>query len=139
MDSREWIRAHVDALAISAYCSARERGSRTPRREPLLAVNPEVAYLYAFKVVRGRFRGAEAAIARSAEWSVRYARFVLKARFPRAEKAISRNPEWAYEYSVKVVGGRLPSRMHRAMESMRGDPFADKYLASQVELSGGQG
>ena len=82
---------------------------------------------------------ATAAIAKSAEWSVRYARFVLKGRFARAERVISKNPEWACEYASKVVGGRLPSKMHRAMEAMRGNPFADKYLDGQIELSGGLG
>lgn len=134
MDKRTWIRAHVDALAISAYCGARSSRRRAFRQEPLLALNPQVAYLYSLKVMRGRFREGEPIIARSPEWSVRYARFVLGGRFARAEKAISKDSMWCYEYALKVVRGRLPPHMHRAMESLRGDQFAEKYMKFQVEV-----
>lgn len=135
MDQRTWIQAHVDALAISAYCSARTGRGRVLRQEPLLALNPQVAYLYSLKVMKGRFREAEYVIARSPEWSVRYARFVLGGRFARAERAISRDSMWCYEYALKVVKGRLPPKMHRAMEALHGDHFAEKYLKFQVEVS----
>lgn len=134
MDSRAWIRAQVDALAISAYCAARNSDTRNPKREPLLALNPQIAYLYSLKVIRGRFRIAEPAISKSAEWSVRYARFVMRGRFRMAEKAISMDSMWAYEYATKVVKGRLPPRMHRALSKRIGDLFADKYMAFQVEM-----
>lgn len=133
MNSKTWIGAQVDALAISAYCSARTSGRRTLLQEPLLALNPQIAYLYSLKVMRGRFKEAEPTISKSAEWSVRYARFVIRGRFRIAERAISKDTMWAYEYAVKVVKGRLPPRMHRIMESLKGDSFAEKYMNFQVE------
>lgn len=134
MDTDSFARAHIDALAISAYCSARRRG-RIRSQEPLLATNPQIAYLYSLKVLKARFAEAEETIATSPEWAVRYARFVLKGRFRRAEKTISESPMWAYEYALNVVKGRLPGRMHRLLESMRGDSYADKYMAFQIETS----
>jgi hypothetical protein len=133
MDAKTWACAQLDSLAISAYCIARSSGLRSVRQEPLLALNPQVAYLYSLKVMRGRFREAEPAISESAEWSVRYARFVIKGRFKKAERTISKDSIWAYEYAIKVIKGRLPPRMHRAMESLRGDYFAEKYLNFQIE------
>lgn len=134
MDANTCTRAHLDALAISAYCSARRRG-RARQQEPLLATNAQVAYLYSLKVIKGRFAEGERKISESPEWSVRYARFVLKRRFRRAERTIAGSPEWAYEYATKVVKGRLPPRMHRIMESMRGDAHADRYMKFQIEIS----
>ena len=137
MDEMSWIRAQVDMLAVSAYCSARSTQTRCHKKEPLIALNPQVAYLYALKVMRGRFKQAEPLISTNAEWSVRYARFVLKGRFVSAEKTISKDPMWALEYACKVVGGRLPSRMHAVMLSMRGDPFAEKYMEFQLKSAAG--
>lgn len=136
MDHKSWIRAHVDALAISAYCSARSRDDRILNQEPLLALNPQIAYLYSLKVIGGRFKEAEPTIAKSPEWSVRYARFVLRGRFAKAERHISKDSMWSYEYARKVIKGRLPPRMHRVMAALEGDYFAEKYMEFQVEISG---
>jgi hypothetical protein len=119
-------------IAVSTYCSARSSRRRMPVQEPLLALDPQVAYLYSLKVVRGRFRDGEGAISRSPEWAVRYARFVLKGRFRMAERSISGSPRWAYEYAEKVIGGRLPRAMHRRMASMLEDGFARKYMESEL-------
>ena len=100
-------------------------------QEPLLALDPQIAYLYSLKVLRARFKEGEAAISKSPEWAVRYARFVLKGRFVRAERFIMESPYWSYEYAQKVVGGRLPPRMHRRMASMVEDQFARKYMEGQ--------
>jgi hypothetical protein len=132
MEEREWAEAHVKMLAVSAYCASRSSGSRSRRQEPLLALDPQVAYLYSLKVIRGRFREGEDAISRSPEWAVRYARFVLKGRFGPAEKAIADDPRWAYEYAEKVVRGRLPEAMHRKMASMLENRFARKYMESEL-------
>lgn len=104
-----------------------------------MTLNPQVAYLYALKVLHRRFRDGEAAIARSAEWAVKYARFVLKGRFRPAERLIAREPRWAYEYAKRVVGGRLPGRMHERVASMVPDLFAEKYLKYELAKSEGHG
>lgn len=137
MNDSEFLRAQLDMISISAYCNARSRGSRVESREPLLAVNPQVAYLYSLKVLRGRFVMGEPHIAESAEWSVRYARFVLKGRFRKAEASISKSPRWSLEYAQKVMGGRLPPCMHRRMQSMVGDYFVDKYMDFQSKSDRG--
>lgn len=133
MEHRAFIQAHLDAMAISAYCSARRKRARIKMQEPLISINPQVAYLYALKVVGGRFKMGERCIARSPEWAVRYARFVLKGRFRIAERKISKSTEWSYEYATKVIKGRLPPDMHSQVAEHVGDRFADKYLAFQLE------
>jgi hypothetical protein len=132
MDSDEWASAHRMMLAVSTYCAARSSRRRFFVQEPLLALDPQVAYLYSLRVVRGRFREGERAISKSPEWAVRYARFVLKGRFKMAEKAISESPRWAYEYAEKVVRGRLPRAMHLKMASMLENRFARKYMESEL-------
>lgn len=139
MNAKEWCRAHIDALAISVYCSGRSTGRIPKRQEYLLSLNPQVAYLYSLKVIRRRFGAGEGAIARSPEWAVRYARFVLKGRFKAAERSIAREPRWAYEYATKVIGGRLPPGMHERVISMAPDCFAGKYIAYLVAKSSGDG
>lgn len=134
MDASDLLRAHLDMLGISAYCHARSRDVRLKTREPLLALNPQVAYLYSLKVLRGRFVMGEPCMSKSPEWAVRYARFVLKGRFRRAETSISKSAEWSLEYAQKVMHGRLPPSMHRRMQSMVGDHFADKYMDFQSKM-----
>lgn len=103
-----------------------------------MALDPQIAYLYALRVLRGRFADGEGAISRSPEWAVRYARFVIRGRFPRAERFIARSPRWCYEYAEKVVKGRLPERMHRRMAESD-DRFARKYMEGALGRSPGRG
>lgn len=139
MKLKDWRRAHVDALAISAYCRCRDKGARSHLHEPLLALNPQVAYLYSLKVVRGRFKMGERAISKSPEWAVKYARFVLKGRFLRAERAISSESRWAYEYATRVLRGRLPPAMHERVAAMAPDHFVEEYLKYQLAKSDDRG
>ena len=130
MNERQWVVAHRNTISIFTYCEARSNRTRMPRQEHLLARDPQIAYLYALKVLNGRFVEGEEAISRSPEWAVRYARFVLERRFKIAERFIAQDTRWAYEYAIKVVKDRLPKGMHRRMKSMAGDHFAKKYLES---------
>lgn len=132
MDDESWADAHRRIISISTYCRARDRDKRMPVQEPLLALDPQIAYLYSLKVLRTRFKEGEAAISKSPEWAVRYARFVLKGRFVKAEGCIMQSAYWSYEYAQNVVGGRLPPRMHRRMASMVDDHFARKYMEEQL-------
>jgi hypothetical protein len=132
MDSDTWASAHRMMLAVSTYCAARSSRKRFPVQEPLLALDPQIAYLYSLKVIRGRFGEGERAISKSPEWAVRYARFILKGRFRMAEKSIAENPRWAYEYAEKVIRGRLPRAMHLKMASMQENKFAKKYMESDL-------
>ena len=132
MNDREWAAAHRNMISISTYCAARSSRRRIPAQEPLLALDPQIAYLYALKVLQGRFLDGEEVISRSPEWAVRYARFVLKRRFAIAERFIARDARWAYEYAAKVVKGRLPAKMHKRMKSMGDNHFAKKYLESDL-------
>lgn len=127
MDEMEWTAAHRRMISITAYCCAREHRRRLTRQEPLIAFDPQIAYLYALKVMKGRFFEAEDSISRSPEWAVRYARFVIRGRFAKAERFIARSPRWCYEYADKVVKGRLPPRMHKMMAESN-DRFARKYM-----------
>lgn len=106
----------VDWLLTRAYVHARERGERCRDFEGLIARNGEASYFYALRILRGRFRRGEMAIARAPVWAVKYARFVRRGRFPMAEPFIARDPESCYEYFKYVMGGAaLPEKMHLAM------------------------
>ena len=103
MEAERWKWAHLDMLGIVAYCRARDTGVRRPVQEPLIALNPQTAYLYALKVIRGRFPMGEPHISFSPEWSVRYARFIMRGRFPMAESTIALSPEWQAQYQIHVL------------------------------------
>lgn len=132
VNQRDFVKANMDIIAMSFYFSSREKGRKTVL-EPALALNPEIACLYAIKVIHGRFKMGEKAISKSAEWSVKYARFALKKRFRAAEALISKSGRWSYEYSKNVVRGRLPDAMHKSVMNMKDDHFVLKYLKEQVD------
>lgn len=123
-----------DWLMTRAYVHARETGRPSPKWESAMARNGEASYLYALRVLRGRFRKGEPAISADPVWAVRYARFVVRGRFPMAEANIAMRPESCYEYFKHVMRGkRLPDEMHRTMllKSFEcpEDPFIKRYLS----------
>lgn len=124
----------IDWLMTRAYVHARETGKPSPKWEAAMARNGEASYLYALRVLRGRFRRGEPAISSDPVWAVRYARFVVRGRFQMAEENIAMRPESCYDYFRHVMKGkRLPDEMHRIMllksfESPE-DPFIRRYLS----------
>jgi hypothetical protein len=65
--------------------------------EPALATDPRAAYNYSMHI-NGPFSEGEPAIATDPQWASLYAKWVLNRRFPEAEVAIATDPEWAKEY-----------------------------------------
>ena len=105
-----------DLIIVGTYVYARETNIPQPNLEGVIAQNGEASYLYALKVLRGRFKKGEPSISESPLWSVKYARFVIRKRFILAEEKIARSPEHGYEYFRHVMGGkRLPEKMHCSM------------------------
>lgn len=104
-----------DLLAIQTYIHAREKQKRVPKMEPLIALNGEVSYFYALRILNGRFFDGEKQIAKTPKWAIKYARFILRNRFEKAEKNIAKNPEWCYEYYKFVIKRKLPKKLHNAM------------------------
>ncbi|NBT57418.1 hypothetical protein EBT16_01400 [bacterium] len=128
-----------DWIAIQTYINSRSKGKASKSLEKVIALNGEAAYLYALKVLNGRFQKGEKSIALNPEISVKYARFVLRSRFKEAEKLISFNPELCYQYFKHVVRERLPEKMHVSMLVMSfkfpGNYFIAKYMKEVGVLS----
>lgn len=119
-----------DWLSIQSYIHARDKEKPVPESEIFISQNGETAYLYALRVLHGRFELGEYAISRCPEWAVRYARFIMRKRFPAAEKYISQHPESCYLYFKHVTKKKLPKKMHRAMISM-GFKFPNNYYVAK--------
>jgi len=121
-----------DWIGIQAYINSRSKGKAPKRLENVIALNGETAYLYALKVLNGRFRKGETSIAANPEIAVKYARFILRARSKDAENGISSDPELCYHYFRHVVHERLPEKMHLSMLVMSfkfpGNYFIAKYM-----------
>lgn len=99
-----------------AYVEAREKRRPVPMMEWLIAKDGELSYFYALRILNGRFRKGEPAIALKPVWAVKYARFILRKRFCEAETGIAKDPERCYEYFRHVMKGKkLPDEMHRTM------------------------
>lgn len=125
-----------DWLCIQSYVYAREKDKPVQGAEFMLAKNGEVAYFYALRILRGRFKLGEKAIADCPEWALKYARFIIKRRFRIAEDKIARDPKLCYLYFKHVVRKKLPPKMHRVMVSS-GFKFADnQYIARYLQEIG---
>jgi hypothetical protein len=107
-----------DWIGIQSYINSRRSGRASKALENVIALNAETSYLYALKVLKGRFRKGEKSIAMNPDVAVRYARFVVRGRFQIAENLISSNPELCYMYFKHVVRKKLPKRMHQSMVMM---------------------
>lgn len=121
-----------DWIAIQTYINARSKGKAPKSLELVMALNGETAYLYALKVLNGRFKKGEKSIALNPEIAVKYARFVLRSRFREAENGISTDPRLCYQYFKHVIRKRLPEKMHISMLVMSfqfpGNYFIAKYM-----------
>jgi len=121
-----------DWIGIQTYINSRSKGKAPRQLENVMALNGETAYLYALKVLNGRFRKGEKSIATRPEIAVKYARFVLRSRFKEAEDGIATDPELCYHYFRHVIGERLPEKMHLSMLFMSfkypGNYFIAKYM-----------
>ena len=79
----------------------------TPALEPLIAQNPNTAYSYARKILRGRFPAGEPAIATDARCSRLYALYVIRGVFPLGEAAIATDTWESNSYAIRVLKGRF--------------------------------
>lgn len=105
-----------DTLVLGTYVYVREKNIPHPNLESVIAHNGEASYLYALRILKGRFPKGEPAIAMSPAWAVRYSRFVMRKRFLIAECNIARVPECGYDYFKYVMKGKkLPDEMHKIM------------------------
>lgn len=122
----------ADWVGIQAYINSRSKGKAPKQLENVMALNGETAYLYALKVLKGRFKKGEKSIAANPEVAVKYARFILKSRFKDAESGISSDPELCYQYFKHVIRDKLPEKMHHSMLVMSfkfpGNYFIAKYM-----------
>jgi len=66
------------SLAVIKHVFQIHRPVPWPEAEPVIARNPECAYWYAVKVLKGPFLAAEPTIAKNSEWAFKYSRDVLK-------------------------------------------------------------
>lgn len=107
-----------DWIGIQSYINSRGSGRASKKLENVIALNAETSYLYALKVLKGRFRKGEKSIALNPDIAVRYARFVVRGRLHSAERLISLDPELCYSYFKHVVRKKLPKKMHQSMVMM---------------------
>ena len=73
-----------------------------------VAKHPEWAYVYAYRVIKGRFPEGEPAIATDPNAAYHYANLFIKDRWPEAEPVIATNPFTAYAYALRVIKDRWP-------------------------------
>ena len=79
----------------------------TPEQEKNLSKSAEYSYLYATRVLRGRFKLGEPAIAKDCYYAAEYAVVILKGPFYDAEAAIATNAEESTKYAKYALKGRF--------------------------------
>lgn len=86
-----------------------------------LAKDPEYSFLYAQKVLKGRFPEGEAAIARDVDWALRYAKEIIQGRFPEAEdlmlEMVDRGHNFISGYFIDVAGEPNEKVEHKILET----------------------
>ena len=79
--------------------------------------HPEIAYLYAKNVIKGRWPEAESNIMKNQSTILKYVRDVIEGRWPEAEPTIMKSPYYAYLYATNIIKGRWPKAEHIIMKS----------------------
>jgi hypothetical protein len=74
----------------------------------LKGLTPEVAYAYAYNVIKDPFPEGEAVIAKDPGRAYYYAKDIIKDPFPEGESAIAKDPERSYRYAKYIIKGRWP-------------------------------
>ena len=99
-----------------------------PQGEPTLMKNPQTAYAYALKVIKGRWKEAEPIIMNDPLAAYRYAFKVIKGRWKKAEPIIMKDSYTAFMYAKHVIKGRWPQLEPIIMN----DPIAALQYAEDV-------
>jgi hypothetical protein len=78
-----------------------------PAGEIAISDSSHYSYVYAERVLRGRFELGEKAISQICDLSYKYAFSVIKQRFVEGETAIARDPHNSFYYAFNVLHGRF--------------------------------
>ena len=105
--------------------------------EAVIAKNVDYAYDYALNVLEGPFKAGEALIVKDAGSAFGYALYVLKGPFPTGEKAIAKDPYFAYAYALEVLKGPFKAgEAVIAKDWMWRRPYAVNVLKGPFILNG---
>ena len=96
----------------------------------VITQDPDRAYRYARRVIKGRFPAGEAAIAQDTELASEYAFNVIGGRFPEGEAAIAQDIRYAYLYARNMIGGRFPEGEAAIAQDIR---YAYLYALEVIE------
>ena len=100
---------------------------RWPEGEAAIATSPQWANKYAHQIVHGRWPEGEAAIAKDTDQAMWYVMGILKRRWPEGEAAIATSPLRSYYYAHDILKGRFPEG--EATIATATDPYwAQAYL-----------
>ena len=81
---------------------------RWPEAEDVILKDPQTVYDYTKRTIKGRWPEAEDVIIKDPEAAAWYAVNAIKGRWPEAESVIIKDPEAAYMYTAQVIKGRWP-------------------------------
>lgn len=73
--------------------------------ENIIKGNGQLAFDYAYNIIKGAFPKGEDSIAKNSNTSIKYAEKVIKGPFPKGEDSISENDQNSYNYAVNVIKG----------------------------------
>ena len=105
--------------------------------EAVIATNADYAYDYALNVLEGPFKAGEALILKDAGSAFGYALYVLKGPFPTGEKVIAKDPYFAYAYALEVLKGPFKAgEAVIAKDWMWRRPYAVNVLKGPFILNG---
>jgi len=77
------------------------KGERWPDAEQYIMQDPEAAVLYTMHVIKGPWPELEPIIMRDPARAYWYAYYILKRRWPEAEPYISKSPKWSRAYAAR--------------------------------------
>jgi hypothetical protein len=131
----------------SAYSYAKWLDKPFKLGEPIMALDPYIAVLYAKNILEDRFKMAEPVIAKSPDNAYLYARDVLKGRFKLGEPAIAEDEDTAIRYARDILKGRFKLAEPNLMKSRLRNVYfnllvtlkvSSKDLRNRYEVEEGQ-
>jgi hypothetical protein len=106
LDDHDKAHEAVPALIFKKYEANK---AELKKRESILAKDPKVAFEYATKVLKKRFRAAEDIIGKDDQYAYRYATVLVNGPFPAGEAAIGKQSNNAFYYAAFILKKRFPA------------------------------
>lgn len=124
----------VKQLDINDFWKDMNRYNMIGSGENVIANSARLSYLYAVRVLKGRFPEGEEEIAKDSGFAIRYAEEVVKGAWPEGEDAISQDLHNSSKYARLIDGRFEKGEPTIAKNALKSWIYATKILKDRFPL-----